>query len=344
MSSKRKVLIVDDNNNSLRYLEKHVKKVLDDWTILKSDNYIDAIHLINCHELDILICDLYLRQNEDLISLKSYVPSGIEISKLARNNYEGCFIIIISSNFNSFVSNYELLDYIDAGVNIFLDRASNPYKIFKENLKYQLQIIKNSSFSENEMIHKFQENQKCKKNAQKSLVNNLELNILNNDMKIIKIFLASSSELERDRQEFEIFIARKNPEYIKHNCYLELVLWENFIDAMSITRLQDEYNNAIKECDIFVSLFYTKVGKYTEEEFFKAFSSFKVDNKPIIYTYFKDSQIKMSEITPNVMSLFKFQEKLRELGHFQTNYSDISDLKYKFGEQLIKIIPKLLNR
>ena len=87
------------------------------------------------------------------------------------------------------------------------------------------------------------------------------------DLRIIKIFLASSSELQGDREQFEIFINRKNKEYIKQSIFLELVIWEDFLDAMSATRLQDEYNKAITDCDVFVSLFKTKVGRYTEEEF-----------------------------------------------------------------------------
>ncbi|MDJ0582954.1 DUF4062 domain-containing protein [Crocosphaera sp.] len=82
----------------------------------------------------------------------------------------------------------------------------------------------------------------------------------------LKIFLASSSELKEDRDQFEIFINRQNKKYIKQGIFLELVIWEDFLDAMSRTRLQDEYNKAIKECDVVVSLFKTKVGQYTEEE------------------------------------------------------------------------------
>jgi hypothetical protein len=47
--------------------------------------------------------------------------------------------------------------------------------------------------------------------------------------------------------------------------FLDLVIWEDFLDAMSQTRLQDEYNRAIRDCDLFVMLFSTRVGKYTEE-------------------------------------------------------------------------------
>ena len=43
-----------------------------------------------------------------------------------------------------------------------------------------------------------------------------------------------------------------------------MIVWEDFLDALSPTRLQDEYNRAIRECDLFVMLFRTKVGRYTE--------------------------------------------------------------------------------
>ncbi len=158
---------------------------------------------------------------------------------------------------------------------------------------------------------------------------------------VIRLFLASSSELKNDREQFEIFLARKNKEYIKDNIFLELVIWEDFLDAMSPNSLQDEYNKVIANCDVFVSLFWTKVGQYTEEEFEKAFATFKTDKKPLVYTFFKESPILPSQ-AKQILNLFNFQSKLSDLGHFYTNYSDINDLKYKFNEQLNKILPSFL--
>ena len=163
----------------------------------------------------------------------------------------------------------------------------------------------------------------------------------NEIIKIIKIFLASSSELKDDREQFEIFINRENKKYIKQGIFLELVVWEDFIDAMSKTRLQDEYNKAITECHIFVSLFHTKVGKYTEEEFLKALETFKANGNLRIYTYFKNAPINAGQIGPEIMTLLNFKERLHNLGHFHTSYADINDLKHKFSEQLNKIMPKL---
>ena len=161
------------------------------------------------------------------------------------------------------------------------------------------------------------------------------------ELQTIKIFLASSSELKADREQFEIFISRKSKKYIKNGILLELVLWEDFLDAMSQTRLQDEYNQAISDCDVFVSLFYSKVGKYTKEEFTKAFGAFKAGGKPIVYTYFKNTDIKIGEIKEDqILSLLNFKKELSQLGHFHTNYTDINELKYKFGEQLVKFLPQ----
>ncbi len=153
-----------------------------------------------------------------------------------------------------------------------------------------------------------------------------------------KLFLASSSELKEDRDQFEIFINRKNKDWIDRGIFLELILWEDFLDAVSQTRLQDEYNKAIQECDIFVMLFATKVGNYTEEEFETAFKKFKATNKPFIFTYFKDTEISTGSANKKDLStLWAFQEKLNTLGHFYTLYKNIDELKFKFNQQLDKL-------
>jgi hypothetical protein len=153
-----------------------------------------------------------------------------------------------------------------------------------------------------------------------------------------KIFLASSAELKDDREQFEIFISRKNKDWVAKGVFLELVIWEDFLDAVSRTRLQDEYNRAIRECDLFVMLFWTKVGQFTEEEFEIAFGQFKATNKPFIFTYFKDAEISVVSVNKkDLTSLWTFQEKLSALGHFYTVYKNIDELQLKFNQQLDKL-------
>jgi len=157
-------------------------------------------------------------------------------------------------------------------------------------------------------------------------------------IKTITIFLASSQELKDDRDEFEIFINRENKELINQGIFLRLERWEDFLDAMSQTRLQDEYNKAVISSDIFVSLFWTKAGDFTKEEFYKAFGQFKENKKPFVYTYFKKELVDPDNIQ---QSLLDFKQELKNLGHFRTNYKNIDNLKYQFKMQLPDLIEQL---
>ena len=162
--------------------------------------------------------------------------------------------------------------------------------------------------------------------------------------KIIELFLASSSELEEDRKQVEIFIRRENDKLSNKGIYLKLNLWEDFIDAMARTRLQDEYNKAVAQSDIVLCLFATKVGKYTEEEFEVAYRNFKEKGKPqYIYTYFKIVGVEdISEIDlEDLTSLKNFQSKLKELGHYPTSYESSKDLQRQLKNQLDKILPEM---
>lgn len=161
----------------------------------------------------------------------------------------------------------------------------------------------------------------------------------------IQLFLASSEELKTDREQLEIFINRENKELNKVGIFLSLQVWEDFIDKMSKTRLQDEYNKEVKKSDVFISLFWTKTGKYTHEEFNEAFNHFQKTGKPFIYTYFKNAAIKPANIREkDVNSLLAFKDELKNLGHFPTKYENIDDLKYQLKMQLQKIIPELLKK
>ena len=174
-------------------------------------------------------------------------------------------------------------------------------------------------------------------------------------MNTIRIFIASSAELEQDRKEFRDFLSVENERLSKKETQLRLVQWEHFLDAVSQTSLQDEYNKALKECDIVICLFYTKAGKYTQEEFNTALKQFKETGSPLIYTYFKEPEkpqtpaaistgtaepVKTnvpapnSEADKNAKYLKKFKKELGKLGHFFTRYKSIEELKLKFREQL----------
>ena len=157
----------------------------------------------------------------------------------------------------------------------------------------------------------------------------------------IRIFLASSKELEFERKSFEIFIYRESKRLIEEGIFLHLEIWEDFLDAMSPTSLQDEYNKAVKASDIFVGLFFSKAGKYTQEEFETAHKHFKQNGTPHIFTFIKNSAIMSGEINEDFNSLLNFKNKLHTLGHFPTEFKDSNDLEKQFRNQFDKLKGKL---
>jgi hypothetical protein len=157
-------------------------------------------------------------------------------------------------------------------------------------------------------------------------------------MQIVKIFLASSSELEAERTQFEIAINRRNNEWVKKGVYLELLIWEDFIDNMTKTGLQNEYNKAVAGCDIFVMLFSTKVGRYTAEEFENAFHAFEKNKSPRIYIYFIDKGIKVSEVnSKDAISSATFRKKINKLKHYINENNNFDEVRQKFLDQLEKL-------
>ncbi len=155
------------------------------------------------------------------------------------------------------------------------------------------------------------------------------------EIKTKQLFLASSMELAEERDEFELFLRRENDRLHNQGLYIKVTRWEHFLDAMSETRLQDEYNSAVKSSDIFVSLFKSKAGKYTEEEFDVAYGNFKGLKASKIYTYFYDAPTTIGQVdVENLKSLRDFQDKLLKLGHFPTDFKNMDNLKLKFKGQL----------
>ena len=153
-------------------------------------------------------------------------------------------------------------------------------------------------------------------------------------MKTVKIFLASSAELDDDKKEFELFISRKNKDLHARRIFLELATWKDFISSVKEGRTQDEYNRYIRSSDLSVFLFHTKLGRYTREEFDNAHEAFRLSKgkykKPRIYTYFKTDPDEQPEIT-------KFREHIDSLDHFYDTYKSLDDLFVKFDRQLDKL-------
>jgi hypothetical protein len=152
----------------------------------------------------------------------------------------------------------------------------------------------------------------------------------------IKIFLASSQELIEDRDAFELMVGRLNQDWSARDYVFYVTRWEYFIDAMSKDGLQKEYNRAIAESDVFVMLFFTKVGRYTLEEFETAFAGM-AQGGPRIFTYFRNDSILTGSIDDSIKSLLDFKARLKSLNHYVTTYRNTEDLQFQFSRQLEKL-------
>jgi internalin A len=154
----------------------------------------------------------------------------------------------------------------------------------------------------------------------------------------IRIFLASSAELRPDRDAFDLYFRQQNDCLRADGMYLEIQRWEHTLDALSETRLQDEYNRLVRGSDIFVSLFGAKAGPATVEEFQVAHQAFKSRGKPFIYTYFRNVPTSTAALNrPALQSLWEFQDQLHQAGHYPTAYENVEQLKLHFKDQLERL-------
>ncbi|WP_339710204.1 hypothetical protein [Cyclobacterium amurskyense] len=151
-------------------------------------------------------------------------------------------------------------------------------------------------------------------------------------IKKIKIFLASSKELQMDRERFELEVYRKSKIWIDKGIFLHLDIWEDLPSQMSDTRTQDVYNQFVEGSDLFILLAHTKVGIYSAEEFEKAFGAFKSTQKPFIFTYFKETTLAEEP------SLKEFKSRLQALGHFYNTFRNTDDLWSQFNKELDRLL------
>lgn len=145
--------------------------------------------------------------------------------------------------------------------------------------------------------------------------------------RIINIFLASSiTEFANERMAIENFIRNISDKFEEsYDVKIQPLLCENFDDAYSKIRKQEEYNEKICNSDLCFFIFFTKVGEYTREEFEVARKKFEETGKPKIYTYFKVIHDEKAE-----QSLYDFMEELDKIfGHYYGTFEHIDTVKLR---------------
>ena len=144
-------------------------------------------------------------------------------------------------------------------------------------------------------------------------------------MKKVKIFIGSSiEELKEDRIAIGNFFRQLNDLYLDSGLYFQLVMCEDYDDAISAEGKQSQYDREILDSALSVFIFHRKVGEYTRHEFAVAYRQFKAELRPKILTVFKCSDGE-GKIDDGAKS---FAEELDgELKHYYKTYSNIDSLK-----------------
>lgn len=157
--------------------------------------------------------------------------------------------------------------------------------------------------------------------------------IKTNVMQTVKVFLASSKELREDRDAIANLIRSLNDYYINKGLYIKLFRFEDENENLT-GRKQDEYDDFIRDCDIFIGLFWTKAGPFTIEEFDVAKQSYDVNKRPAIYIYMKDNN------NEEDISLTNFKKYiLSNIGHYPSCYNHTDKLKFDFLLHWVKYNP-----
>ena len=148
--------------------------------------------------------------------------------------------------------------------------------------------------------------------------------------RVIKIFMASSDELEGDRAVFGNLIRHLNDLYRKRGIYIELFQWEDFDASYGSIRKQEEYNEKVRDSDLFLAFFHKKAGEFTIEEFNVALDHFEKSSQPKIYTYMKD----LVDGEEEEENLTAFKGRLyRDMGHYWCRYGNTDTMKLHFVMQ-----------
>ena len=148
-------------------------------------------------------------------------------------------------------------------------------------------------------------------------------------MKTIKVFLASSEELEQERLQFDSLFNHLNRIFRPRGIYLELSKWEYLDSSMGPKHKQQEYNEELKTCDICLALYWTRFGEYTAEELMTAYNELMEGRNPQkLYVFFKEP----GDVTPELQA---FKDSFAtEFGHFYCKFENVDSMRLHFLLQL----------
>ena len=150
-------------------------------------------------------------------------------------------------------------------------------------------------------------------------------------MKDIRIFVASSKELERERNYLAFLVLSNEEEFAKRGFRLRLAKWEYIDPRMTVERTEDRYLAEMNDCDAALILFRNVVGIFTCEEMDKAL---EVEQTGMMRL--KTHRILFSADASPESDAIRFREKLSPESY--SVFSDLNDLRREFIELVNRVV------
>ena len=158
-------------------------------------------------------------------------------------------------------------------------------------------------------------------------------------MKTITVFLASSNELNNDRNSFQALIAKLDDIYEPRGIRIKCRRWEDFPAYCTGERTQDAYNKTVRSCDLCICMFHKVAGKYTIEEFGQAMDGYKTSHThPKTFVYIR--ALVEGELETDELKTFK-DELFKGIGHYWCNYASDDGMNLHFVMQLERLMPAM---
>ncbi len=158
-------------------------------------------------------------------------------------------------------------------------------------------------------------------------------------MKTITVFLASSNELNYDRNSFQALIAKLDDIYEPRGIRIKCRRWEDFPAYCTGERTQDVYNQTVRSSDMCICLFHKEAGKYTLEEFNQALDAYQISHtRPRTFVYIR--ALVEGEVETDELKAFK-DELFQSIGHYWCNYACDDAMNLHFVMQLERLMPDM---
>ena len=158
-------------------------------------------------------------------------------------------------------------------------------------------------------------------------------------MKTITVFLASSNELNYDRNSFQALIAKLDDIYEPRGIRIKCRRWEDFPAYCTGERTQDIYNKTVRSCDMCICMFHKEAGQYTVEEFEQALDEYRTNHShPKTFVYIR--ALVDGEVETDELKAFK-DELFKSIGHYWCNYACEDSMNLHFVMQLERLIPDM---